>query len=119
METMNEIVDKYPDFVMILVFIIITIAIIPFVKLYAKDQVRKSLQATEDEENKKKPFRDFQAEKVQLEIKVQATLDEAYSLLRKNGLRIIGWTLAVCVLIFGLFGFNLEWIINSRILWSI
>ena len=67
----------------------------------------------------KKHFRDFQAEKVQLEIKVQAALDEGASLVRKNRLRIIGWTLAVCVLIVGLFWFNLEWIINSRILWSI
>ena len=53
METMNEIVDKYHNFAIILMFIIVTIVMIPFLKLYAKSKIRESMQATEDEENKK------------------------------------------------------------------
>ena len=43
METMNEIVDKYHNFAIILMFIIVTIAMIPFVKLYAKSKIRESI----------------------------------------------------------------------------
>ncbi len=110
---MNEIVDKYHNFVMILMFIIISIAMTSLAYYKLKDTVRKSLRDTDDEN--KKHFRDFQVENIQLEIKIKNEMKRINQRLRLAA----AISLAVCVLIFGLFWFNLEWIINSRILWSI